>query len=454
MSALDQALDYTRSRRDANLAQFKEILHIPSISTLPEHREDVRAMAQWIVDELKGLGMTRVDLVETPGHPIVYAEWLGAPGKPTVLVYGHYDVQPVDPLDEWVSDPFEGAVRGDYIFARGASDMKGQWFAFLKAAEAVVKHGGLPVNLKFMIEGEEEIGSPNLDHFIDENKELLACDAVLNCDAGIQEEDLPGIVYSLRGLAYFELHVSAAKSDLHSGMFGGSIANPAQVLCELIAGMHDAEGRVTLPGFYDKVRELDDEERAILARIPYSDDAWLKHTGAPNLHGEKGYTTIERVGARPTLEVNGILSGFTGTGSKTVLPAKAMAKISMRLVADQKPSDVYPQLEAYLKAHAPDTVRWELRELNSGPGSIMARDSNTMRAAVQALTDVYGKEPLFKREGGSVPVVALLQEKLGVDSVMLGFALPTDGIHGPNERQYLPNFFRGIETYIRFLHNL
>lgn len=454
MSALDQALDYARSRRDANLAQFQEILHIPSISTLPEHREDVRRMAQWIVDELTRLGMTRVDLVETPGHPIVYAEWLGAPGKPTVLVYGHYDVQPVDPLDEWVSDPFEGAVRGDYIFARGASDMKGQWFAFLKALEAIVAQGKPPVNLKFMIEGEEEIGSPNLDHFIETNRELLACDAVLNCDSGIQEEDLPAIVYSLRGLAYFELHVSAAKSDLHSGMYGGSIANPAQVLCELIAGMHDADGRVTLPGFYDKVRELDEEERALLAQIPYSDEAWLAHTGAPKLHGEKGYTTIERIGARPTLEVNGILSGFTGSGSKTVLPAKAMAKISMRLVADQKTSDVYPQLEAYLKAHAPDTVRWELRELNSGPGSIMSRDSNAMRAAVKALTAVYGKEPLFKREGGSVPVVAILQEMLGVDSVMLGFALPTDGIHGPNERQYLPNFFRGIETYIRFLHNL
>lgn len=454
MAALDQALTYARTRRDDHLNQFKEILHIPSISTLPEHRDDVRRMALWIVDELRNLGMTTSELVETPGHPIVYAEWLGAPGKPTVLVYGHYDVQPVDPIDEWESGPFEGAVRGDYIFARGASDMKGQWFAFFKALEAIVTHGAPPVNLKFMIEGEEEIGSPNLDHFIDTHTEQLACDAVLNCDAGIQEEDLPGIVYSLRGLAYFELHVQAAKQDLHSGMYGGSIANPAQVLCELIAGMHDDHGRVTLPGFYDAVRELDDDERSILARIPYSDDAWLRHTGAPALHGEQGYTTIERIGARPTLEVNGILSGFTGTGSKTVLPARAMAKISMRLVADQKPSDIYPQLEAYLKNKAPKSVRWELRELNSGPGSIMARDSNAMRAAVTALTEVYGKEPLFKREGGSVPVVALLQEKLGVDSVMLGFALPTDGIHGPNERQYLPNFFRGIETYIRFLHHL
>ncbi len=454
MAGLENALEYARAHRDEHLDEFKEILHIPSISTLPEHRADVRRMAEWLVAELKALGITKAELVETPGHPIVYAECLEAPGRPTVLVYGHYDVQPVDPLDEWESGPFDGEVRGDYIFARGASDMKGQWFAFLKAVESIVDAGELPVNLKFMIEGEEEIGSPNLDHFIDTNKERLACDAVLNCDAGIQEEDLPGIVYALRGLAYFEIHVQCARKDLHSGMFGGSIANPAQVLCELIAGMHDADGRVTLPGFYDKVRPLDEAERATLARIPYSDRAWLDHIGAPNLHGEEGFSTIERVGARPTLEVNGFLSGFTGAGSKTVLPARAMAKISMRLVADQQPEEVLPQLMAYLNAHAPDTVTWDIKELSSGPGSIMARDSHAMRAAVKALTEVYHKDPLFKREGGSVPVVALLQQKLGVDSVMLGFALPTDGIHGPNERQFLPNFFRGIETYIRFLYNL
>jgi acetylornithine deacetylase/succinyl-diaminopimelate desuccinylase-like protein len=454
MADLERALAYARAHRDQHLAQFKEVLHIPSISTLPEHKEDVRAMARWLVEELQRLGMAAVELVETPGHPVVYAEWLAAPGKPTILVYGHYDVQPVDPVDEWESSPFEGAVRGDYIFARGASDMKGQWFGFLKAVESLVQHGALPVNLKFMIEGEEEIGSPNLDAFIDENKERLACDAVVNCDAGIQEEDLPAIVYALRGLAYFEIHVRGPKKDLHSGMYGGSIANPGQVLCELIAGMHDAQGRVALPGFYDKVRALDDDERQTLARIPYSDDDWLRHTGAPALWGETGFSTIERVGARPTLEVNGLLCGFTGTGSKTVLPARAMAKISMRLVPDQEPEDVYPQLMEYMKQHAPDTVEWQVQELNSGPGAVMARDSDAMKAAVKALTEVFGKTPLFKREGGSVPVVALLQRKLGVDSVMLGFALPTDGIHGPNERQHLPNFFRGIETYIRFLHNL
>ncbi len=454
MSSADSAIAYARSHHGAFLEQFKEILAIPSVSTLSEHKPDVERMAQWMADELGRLGMTRVEIMPTERHPIVYGEWLGAPGRPTVLIYGHYDVQPVDPIDEWESGPFDGEIRGDYIYARGASDMKGQIFAQLKAMECLVQNGDLPVNVKYLLEGEEEIGSPSLDGFIDEHAELLKCDFVLNCDSGIYAKDTPGIMYSLRGLAYFELEVRGPEKDLHSGLFGGAIHNPAQVLCDLIAGMHDAEGRVMLPGFYDSVRPLSEEEREELEKLPTTDEDWREMAGVPALWGEKGYSAMERIGARPTLEVNGIWGGFTGEGSKTVLPAVATAKISTRLVADQDPSAICGQLEAYLSEHAPETVKWEVREMVHGPGSTMNRNSSQMAAAVEALKTVFGEEPLFKREGGSVPVVGLMQDKLGVETVMLGFALPDDGIHGPNERQYVPNIFRGIETYVHFLTGL
>lgn len=454
MANIQAAIEQAKANRDTYLEQLKELLAIPSISTLPENKGDVERAAQWLADQLKGLGMTRVDVRPTGGHPLVYAEWLGAPGAPTLLVYGHYDVQPVDPLDEWESDPFGAAIRDDYIYARGASDMKSQIFAQFKAVECLVENGGLPINIKYLLEGEEEVGSPHLGAFIEENKKLLACDFVLNCDSGIAAPDTPAIIYALRGLAYFELEVRTHDADLHSGLFGGSVRNPAHVLCELIAGMHDENGRVTLPGFYDAVRELDEEEREALAKLPYSDEGWLELAGTRGLFGETGYTTIERVGARPTLEVNGIWSGFTGEGEKTVLPAVATAKISMRLVADQIPEDINQQLCAYLGDCVPESVDWTVREMVHGPGSIMDRRSPVIQAAVKAFKEVFGKGPVFRREGGSVPVVGMMQQKLGAESVMLGFALPGDGIHGPNERQYLPNVFKGIETYIHFMATL
>lgn len=451
MSTLERALNHAQGLRDRHLEQYRELLAIPSISTLPENRDDVLRAAHWLAEDLGRIGLDRVEIFPTAGHPIVYAEHLPSPGRPTLLVYGHYDVQPVDPLDEWESDPFGAEIRGDFVYARGASDMKGQIFAQMKALEAIAAQGALPFNIKYLLEGEEEIGSANLPGFIDANKELLACDVVLNCDAGMQAPDVPSIVYALRGLAYFEVQVQGPAKDLHSGMFGGSIRNPIHVLCEVIAGMHDAQGRVTLPGFYDTVRELDAEERAQLARAPHSDAAWLALTGASALYGEAGYTTIERVGARPTLEINGIIGGFTGQGAKTVLPARASAKISMRLVADQNPDDIEELLRAYLEQHMPDGAAWKLIHHSHGPGAIMERHSPCMNAAMAALKTVFGKDPIFKREGGSVPVVGMMQQKLGVDSIMLGFALPDDGIHGPNERQYLPNFYKGIETYIHFM---
>ena len=454
MPQVEKALEYVRANRESFMNRYMELLSIPSVSTLPENREDVRKNAQWLADQLLSLGATRVELVETPGHPIIYAERLDAPGKRTLLVYGHYDVQPVDPLDEWQSHPFKPEIRGENVYARGASDMKGSMMAFIMAAEAFARQGAMPVNLKFLLEGEEEIGSTHLPEFIASHRDLLKADAVVNCDGTISGPNLPSITYALRGLAYFELEVRGPRQDLHSGIFGGSIANPAQVLCELIAGMHDADGRVTLPGFYDKVRPLDEAERAALARLPTTNDQWKAMTGSPALYGEKGYTTLERVGARPTLEVNGIVGGFTGEGAKTVLPAKALAKISMRLVADQDPAAIYNQLRSYVEAHAPDTVTWEVRELSRGPGAIMSRDSAAMKSAVAALAETFGVEPVFRREGGSVPVVGHMQQELGLDSIMLGFGLPEDNIHGPNEKQHLPTLLKGIEAYVRFLARL
>jgi acetylornithine deacetylase/succinyl-diaminopimelate desuccinylase-like protein len=332
--------------------------------------------------------------------------------------------------------------------------MKGQILAGFFAIESILKTGPLPCNLKFIFEGEEEIGSPNLGPFIASHKELLSSDMVLNLDSGIIAEDFPSITCALRGLAYFELRVSGASSDLHSGMFGGAVHNPAQVLCELIAGMHDAKGRITLPGFYDRVRPLSAEERADMARLPLDDDYFLKITGAPALFGEAGYTAAEQIGARPTLEVNGLLSGYTGEGSKTVLPAKAMAKISMRLVPDQDPADVYQQLLKYLEAHAPKTVKWEVEAMAGGFASIVDRNTPGVQALSDAFETVWGKPVGFKREGGSVPVVAQMQSILGKASILAGFGLPDDNLHAPNEKLHLPTWYRGIDVVIHFMFNL
>jgi acetylornithine deacetylase/succinyl-diaminopimelate desuccinylase-like protein len=371
---------------------------------------------------------------------------------PTILVYGHYDVQPPDPLDLWTSEPFEPQVREDNLFARGASDMKGQIIAHLKAVESILSNSDLPVNLKYLIEGEEEIGSPNLGSFIEKNADILSCDFCLNADSGILAPDMPSITISLRGLAYFELRIQGAKGDLHSGTFGGAVDNPAIVLCELIAGMRDDVGRITLPGFYDHVRPLTESERAEMVSLP--EEWWMEQSGSSKLFGEQGYTPTERATVRPTLDVNGMISGFTGEGSKTVLPAQAIAKISMRLVPDQRPERIKDGLEEYIQSNAPPTITWELEALAGCPPAIIERDSSAIRAAYRALHEVWGVKPVFKREGGTVPVVGLVQELLGVDSLMLGFGLPDDNLHAPNEKMHLPNFYRGIETYIRFMFEL
>ncbi len=455
MSATDAAVKYAKEHEQEFLEDLKALLRIPSISTLPEHQPDMRRAAEWIADRLKKLGFDEVRIIPTDRHPVVFGQSLNAGSSaPTMLVYGHYDVQPTDPIDEWKSDPFEPDIRGDDIFARGSSDMKAQLIAHLAAVTSMIRTSGLPLNLKYMVEGEEEIGSPSLEKFMLAHKDLLASDLCLNVDAGILAADTPAITYALRGLAYFEIRVQGPSSDLHSGRYGGAIDNPALVLCELIAGMRDPDGRVTLPGFYDSVRELDQEERAELAKLPISDEWWQSQAGVTALYGEKGYTAGERASARPSLDVNGFLSGFTGEGSKTVLPSKAMAKVSMRLVSDQTPEQVHQSLLEYMEANAPPTITWEVEEISSCLPAIVERDSVSVRAAGNAFEAVWGKRPLFTREGGSIPVVGLIQKLMGVDCLLLGFGLPDDNLHAPNEKQHLPNFYHGIETYIRFMHEV
>jgi len=448
------AVQYAHQNREAFLNSLKEILAIPSISTDAAHAADIQRAAEWVAVQLRALGMKKVQILQTARHPVVYGEYLGAKGAPIVLIYGHYDVQPADPLALWKTPPFEPTVRGENLYARGASDMKGQVLAALKAVESVVKAGGLPVNIKWLIEGEEEVGSPSLSQFIAGRKDLLACDFALNPDSGMIGVEAPSITYALRGLAYFELRVYGPAHDLHSGLYGGVVHNPANALAELIAAMHDEQGRVTLPGFYDKVRPLSAEERAELARLPMDEKFYLAQTGAPALYGEAGYSPVERVGARPTLDVNGLLSGFTGEGTKTVLPAWAMAKISMRLVPDQDPKEVHQQLLRFLEERAPKDISWELIAMQSAPASISERDTLGVQALGKALETVWGKRPYFKREGGSVPVVLHMQELLGVESVLTGFSLPDDNLHAPNEKLHLPTWYRGIEALIHFLLNL
>lgn len=451
----EAALAYARTHQNVFLETLKEFLRFPSVSTLEQHRADMETTAQWLADYLRSLGVTRVNIYPTDGHPVVYGELITAgPNAPTLLVYGHYDVQPPDPLDLWESPPFEPTVRGERLYARGAADMKGQIIGVLAAVEALIRTGDLPVNLKFMFEGEEEIGSPHLADFITRHKEMLTCDVSLNADAGIMGAEEPSITYALRGLAYFELHVQGPAQDLHSGVYGGVVHNAAQALAELIATMHDEKGHITVQGFYDQVRPLDEEERQALQRLPLDERFFLERTGAPALWGEPEYTPVERVGARPTLEVNGIIGGFTEPGVKTVIPSQASAKISCRLVPDQDPEAIYECLRRHLETHAPPTIRWELKYIVGAKPALIDRKSRWVQALAQAMQTVWNREPFYKREGGTVPVVAQVKEILGVDSVMAGFILPDADLHAPNENLHLPTWYRGIETYVHYFCNL
>ena len=455
MSNLQKALEYAHQNRERFLSELIEILKIPSISTDAEYNDEVRRAAEWMANHLKSLGIENVEIMPTDGgHPVVYGDSIKKPGAPTVLVYGHYDVQPADPLELWETGPFEPEVRGDLLYGRGSSDMKGQVLASFDAIESVMKSGELPVNLKFLLEGEEEIGSKNLQPFLKKHAEKFKADVSLNPDAGMMGIDMPTITYGLRGLAYLEVQVFGPKADLHSGLYGGVVHNPAQALAELIARMHDEKGRITLPGFYDSVRPITEQERADFARLPNDDAHYLAETGVPALWGEQGYISAERTGTRPTLEVNGLLSGWTGPGSKTVLPAKAMAKISCRLVPDQTAAEVEDQMVRFMEKNAPKTVNWEVKRLTSSPFAIADLNNHGAKAMHAALEAVWGTRPFYRREGGSIGAVAMLQQICGVESVLVGMGLPSDNVHSPNEHLHLPTWQKGIDAFIHFFYNL
>jgi acetylornithine deacetylase/succinyl-diaminopimelate desuccinylase-like protein len=394
---------------------------------------------------MRRIGLQNVRLMETPGHPIVYGDWLGSPGAPTILFYGHYDVQPVDPVELWESPPFEATIRDGEIYARGAADDKGQVFMHLKAIEAYLdKTGKLPINIRLVLEGEEEVGSVNLDNFIRANKALLQADVVVISDSAMFDRGVPSICYALRGLVYFQIDLRGTTSDLHSGVFGGAVANPAMVLAQVLAQIKDKSGRIKIPGFYDDVLPLSDEERAAWQSLPFNEKKYRKDLGAPKLAGEPGYSVLERVWARPTFEVNGLLSGFTGDGAKTVIPAVAMAKVSMRLVPNQDPDRISDLFEAYLKKIAPKTVELTLTRMHGGKPWLASYDSAYVRAAGRAIEQGFGKAPVFCREGGSIPVVSTFKEELNLPAVLFGVGLPDENAHAPNERLDLGNFHNGI----------
>jgi acetylornithine deacetylase/succinyl-diaminopimelate desuccinylase-like protein len=442
---MDNVIDFINVNRDRYLEELKALLAIPSISALPEHADDVRRCAEWCADEMRRIGMQNVRLIDTPGNPVVYGDWLGAPGAPTVLFYGHYDVQPVDPIELWESPPFTATIRDGEIYARGSADDKGQVFMHFKAIEAHMKKAGrLPVNMKIILEGEEEVGSVNLDDFIKAHKAELRADVVVISDSPMFARGVPSICYGLRGLVYFQIDLRGSSTDLHSGSFGGAVANPAMVLAQILAQMKDRGGRIKIPGFYDDVVPLQEEERNAWASLPFNEKKYKQDFGIPKIYGESDYTTLERTWARPTFEVNGLLSGFTGEGAKTVLPAVAMAKVSMRLVPNQDPDKIAKQFEEYVKRTAPKTVELTVRRMHGGKPWMTSYDNPYVQAAGRAIEKGFGLPPVFTREGGSIPVVSTFQEELGLPSVLFGVGLPDENAHAPNEKLDVANFHNGI----------
>ncbi|TVR60455.1 MAG: dipeptidase [Gemmatimonadales bacterium] len=430
-------------------------LRIPSVSARSEHRSDVRRAAAWVSDHLRNTGFS-TQMVETPGHPIVLGEWREAgPEAPTLLIYGHYDVQPAEPLELWTSPPFEPEIRDGRLYARGATDDKGQLYLHLKALEILMgSRGGLPVNVVVVAEGEEEVGSPNLLPFLRDHQDRLACDAVIISDSQMFAPGVPSLLSSLRGLAYVEIHVQGARSDLHSGAYGGAVPNAATVLARLLASLHDADGRVAIPGFYDRVVEWDSEARAAIDGLPFDEEGFRHETGAPGLQGEAGYRTLERLWIRPTCEVNGLLSGYTGEGAKTVLPARAMAKVSFRLVPDQDPDRISALLRSHLQAVAPPEVKVEVRELHHGRPWRGSPQGPFFEAARRALARSFGQEPVLTGEGGSIPIVSDFEEVLGAPVLLLGFGLPGSNLHAPDEWFPDAHLEKGIETLLHLYGEL
>jgi acetylornithine deacetylase/succinyl-diaminopimelate desuccinylase-like protein len=437
---------YIQQHKDRFIGELLDLLKIPSISADSQYKQEVRQAAEFIREKLIRAGADKAELCETAGHPIVYGEKAADPAAPTVLVYGHYDVQPADPLELWHSPPFEPVIKDGKIYARGACDDKGQVYMHVKALEAMLATDTLPCNVKFMIEGEEEVGSDNLALFVKSNKEKLKADVILISDTNIISNDCPSLTTGLRGLSYLEVEVTGPNRDLHSGMYGGAVANPINILCEMIASLKDENNHITIPGFYDDVQELSEQERAEMAKAPFSLEEYKKELNIGDIHGEKGYTTLERVSIRPTLDVNGIWGGYTGEGSKTVLPSKAFAKISMRLVPDQNWHKITQLFTKHFESIAPKSVKVVVKPHHGGEPVVTPVDSVAYQAASKAFEEAWGKTPIPKREGGSIPIVALFEKELGLKSVLMGFGLDSDAIHSPNESYGLFNYIKGIET--------
>ena len=453
--AMERVTAYLDAHRDAFEEQLKALVRIPSVSAQPAHDADTRRAAEFVRDDLRAMGLADAELIETAGHPLVYAESLAAPGKPTLLVYGHYDVQPAEPLGPWLSPPFEPTVRDGNLYARGATDDKGQMFTHLKAAEAWLKGAGsLPINVKFLIEGEEEVGGANLEAFVAANAAKLACDYAVISDTSQFAPGIPAITYGLKGLAYFEIVVQGAKTDLHSGTFGGSVANPLNALAKILASLTGPDGRILIPGFYDDVRPLEAWERAEFAKLPFSESDFQAGLGVPSLEGEAGYTTLERRWARPTCDVNGLSGGYQGPGPKTVLPCQASAKLSFRLVPDQAPKDIARRFREHVASACPPGVTFEVIEHSGAPAVLVAVDTPGVHAAVRAIEAGFGTKPVFMREGGSIPVVGLFKQALGVDTLLLGWGQNDDNLHGPNEKFSLADFHRGIKASAHLLAEL
>lgn len=442
--------NYIEENKDRFLNELFDLLKIESISADPAYKEQVRDCAQAVKLSLIEAGADTAEVIETGGHPMVYGEKMVSSDLPTVLVYGHYDVQPPDPVELWDSPPFEPVVKNDKIYARGAADDKGQFYMHVKAFEILNKKGDLPVNMKFMIEGEEEVGSENLEGFLRENKERLEADVILVSDTSMVSMETPSLETGLRGLAYMEIEVTGPNRDLHSGVYGGGVANPINVLCDMIASLQNDEGKITIPGFYDNVVELSEKERDEIAAVPFDLEEYKKDLGIKAVKGEKGYSTVERTGIRPTLDVNGIWGGYIGEGAKTVLPSKANAKISMRLVPDQSSDEISEKFQKHFESIAPDYVKVKVTPHHGGEPVVTPTNTNAYRAASKAIEKAFGKSPVPTRGGGSIPIIALFEEILGLKTVLMGFGLDSDAIHSPNEHYGIENYLKGIETITYF----
>jgi acetylornithine deacetylase/succinyl-diaminopimelate desuccinylase-like protein len=448
-----QAVDqYFKDHREEHLEELKSFLRIPSISSLSEHKEDVRKGAEWLRDAMQKAGLENAAVFETDGHPVVYADWLHAEGKPTVLVYGHYDVQPVDPLNLWETPPFDPQVRDNKLYARGASDDKGQTFMHVKAVEALLQlNGELPVNIKFIVEGEEEIGSPTLPKYVEQNKEQLKADLIVISDTGMQGPGRPAVCYGLRGLAGIQIDVKGPKGDLHSGLYGGAVQNPLHAIVEILQSFRDKEGVIQVEGFYEDVLEVSDEERAEFASLEFDLEKEKQELGIAEDFGEKGYSFVERTWIRPTLEINGITGGFSGEGIKTVLPSEASAKITCRLVPNQDPDDIVAKLRAHVEANKPKGVTVKISDFDKGQPFLTPYDHPAIQAAGRSYEKVYNVKTAFTRMGGSVPIVAVFDQVLGLPVVLMGFGLSSENFHAPNEHFHLENFDKGLRVISDYL---